>query len=65
MEFKVGDYLKVVNMPNKVFRVCRVLGNGWPVDEGGFFVNPKNCELYKGALSAVKAANNARSASRE
>ena len=57
--FKIGDYAKVEG-EGRVFRVCgftdsrsSVIPNGWIIDEDGFPVNPKFCNLYVGATSVL------------
>tara|TARA_R110000782_G_C14819221_1_gene413841 strand:+ start:1857 stop:2042 length:186 start_codon:yes stop_codon:yes gene_type:complete len=59
MEFKLGDCVKIID-ENRVFKVCgftgkgsMVIPEGWLIDQDGFSINPKFCEKYEGAISAI------------
>ena len=57
--FNLGDFVKIT-AENRVFKVCgftgtgsRVIPSGWLIDQGGFAINPKVCEPYKGGASCI------------
>ena len=58
MYIKIGEYAKV-SYENRVFRVHgftkgrRAVPDGWLVEKDGTAVNPKFCEKYNGATSAI------------
>lgn len=58
MDIKIGEYAKVANS-SRVFKVHSftkgqfAVSDGWYVDKYGSAINPKYCEKYNGAISAV------------
>lgn len=58
MGFERGDIIKFEGT-GQLHRVCAyaygspVIPDGWPIDQDGAAMNPKFCELYEGAISAI------------
>lgn len=63
MSIGIGDYVKNT-VDNRVFKVVgftrgrEYIPDNWLIDRNGTVINPNNCEVYQGALSAIPEAIN-------